>query len=131
MKQICTRCVYDNENIPNISFDSKGICNYCRQIDDMKVKYKTGIPEGEQMFLEIIEKIKKKGKGKPYDCVMGVSGGTYSSYMAYLAVEKYGLRPLAVHLDNTFNNAIATENIHKVLGALNIDLVTHVIARNK
>lgn len=51
--------------------------------------------------------------------------------MAYLAVEKYGLRPLAVHLDNTFNNAIATENIHKVLGALNIDLVTHVVARNK
>ena len=59
---------------------------------------------------------------------MGVSGGTDSSYLAYLAVEKYGLRPLAVHLDNTFNNAIATENIHKVLGALDIDLVTHVVA---
>ena len=128
IKTICSRCVYDDVNTPNIIFDGDGICNYCRQIDDMKNKYKTGTPEGERIFREIVEKIKEDGKGKPYDCVMGVSGGTDSSYMAYLAVEKYGLRPLAVHLDNTFNNAIATENIHKVLKALNIDLVTHVVA---
>jgi len=127
-KITCTRCVYDNVNIKKISFDSQGVCNYCHQIDDMKEKYKTGTPEGEAIFYRIVERIKHEGKGKPYDCVMGVSGGTDSSYLAYLAVEKYGLRPLAVHLDNTFNNAIATENIHKVLGALGIDLVTHVVA---
>jgi len=130
-KMICSRCVYDDVNIPNIDFDERGVCNYCRQIDAMKEKYRTGLPEGERLFDEIVERIKRDGKGKRYDCVMGVSGGTDSSYMAYLAVEKYGLRPLAVHLDNTFNNAIATENIHKVLGALNIDLVTHVVARKE
>ena len=127
-KIICTRCVYDNVNIRKISFDANGVCNYCHQIDDMKEKYKTGTPEGVAMFDQLVDRIKMAGKGKPYDCVMGVSGGTDSSYLAYLAVEKYGLRPLAVHLDNTFNNAIATENIHKVLGALGIDLVTHVVA---
>ena len=127
-KIICSRCVYDNINVQKISFDESGVCNYCDQIDDMKLKYKTHLPEGYAIFDQIVEKIKKSGKGKPYDCVMGVSGGTDSSYMAYLAVEKYGLRPLAVHLDNTFNNAVATENIHKVLGALNIDLETHVVA---
>lgn len=127
-KVTCTRCVYDNENIPKISFDDAGVCNYCHQIDDLKGKYRTGLPEGEAIFDKIVEDIKRKGKRKQYDCVMGVSGGTDSSYMAYLAVRKYGLRPLAVHLDNTFNNAIATENIHKVLGALNIDLITHVVA---
>lgn len=130
-KITCKRCVYDNVNIPKISFDNEGICNYCRQIEEMKAKYKTGTPEGEDMYLAIVEKIKVAGKGKKYDCVMGVSGGTDSSYMAYEAVEKYGLRPLAVHLDNTFNNAIATENIHKVLGSLNIDLVTHVVAKKE
>ncbi|QNI75224.1 N-acetyl sugar amidotransferase family protein [Synechococcus sp. MVIR-18-1] len=118
-------------NIPKITFDSEGVCNYCRQIDEMKLKYKTGTPEGEKQFDEIVKKIKKDGKGKPYDCVMGVSGGTDSSYMAYLAVRKYGLRPLAVHLDNTFNNDIATQNIYKVLSALDIDLVTHVVAKKE
>ncbi len=127
-KIICKRCVYDNFNIKIISFDDEGICNYCRQIDKMKEKYKTGLHEGEKAFEKIVGKIKSDGNGKKYDCVMGVSGGTDSSYMAYLAVKKFGLRPLAVHLDNTFNSAIATENIHKVLGALDIDLVTHVVA---
>lgn len=126
-KTICSRCVYDDQNIPHISFDDEGVCNYCRQIDAMKAKYKTGTPEGEEMMRQIVDRIKKDGRNKKYDCVLGVSGGTDSSFLAYLAVEKYGLRPLAVHLDNTFNNAIATENIRKVLGALKIDLLTHVV----
>jgi len=126
-KRVCSRCVYDNLYVKNIVFDDAGVCNYCRQIEDMKAKYQTGTPEGERMFEAIVDRIKAAGRNKPYDCVMGVSGGTDSSYMAYLAVEKYGLRPLAVHLDNTFNNKIATDNIHKVLGALKIDLATHVV----
>lgn len=130
-KIICNRCVYDNINTQKISFDEDGVCNYCHQINDMKVKYRTGLPDGEVIFEKIVKKIKKSGRGKKYDCVLGVSGGTDSSYMAYLAVEKYGLKPLAVHLDNTFNNGIATENIHKVLGALNIDLITHVVERSE
>lgn len=123
--QVCTRCIYD-ESIPAIKFDEDGICNYCKLIDQLKEEYKTGTPSGEKDLLEIFDQIKKEGKGKKYDCVIGVSGGTDSSYLVYLAT-KYGLRPLAVHYDNTWNSAIATENIRKVLGKLNIDLYTHVV----
>ena len=95
-------------------------------IDNLKEQYKTGTAEGEREFFEIVEQIKKEGKGKRYDCVVGVSGGTDSSFMIIKAVE-WGLRPLAVHYDNTWNTAIATENIRKVLGKLKIDLYTHVV----
>jgi hypothetical protein len=95
-------------------------------IDNLKEIYGTGKPEGEQKFFKIVEQIKKEGKNKKYDCVVGVSGGTDSSYMLAKAVE-WGLRPLAVHYDNTWNSAIATENIRKVLGKLKVDLYTHVV----
>jgi hypothetical protein len=95
-------------------------------IDDLKSQYKTGTSEGEKALQDIIIEIKKEGKGKKYDCVVGVSGGTDSSYMVYKALE-WGLRPLAVHYDNTWNTAIATENIRKVLGKLKVDLYTHVV----
>ena len=123
--QICTRCIYD-ERVNGISFDNDGVCNYCHQIDELKKQYGTGSESGEARFQEIVDEIKTAGKGKKYDCVIGVSGGTDSSYMVYLAKQK-GLRPLAVHYDNTWNSAIATENIRKVLSALDVDLYTHVI----
>lgn len=123
--QICTRCIYDI-NVPKIIFDSNGVCNYCKMIDDLKSQFKTGTPEGFKNLMNIVEKIKKDGKGKKYDCIVGVSGGTDSSYMIVKALE-WGLRPLAVHYDNTWNTSIATENIRKVLGKLNVDLFTHVV----
>lgn len=123
--QICTRCIYDTK-VPKINFDSNGVCNYCKMIDNLKGQYKTGTPEGEANFLKIVDQIKKDGKNKKYDCIVGVSGGTDSSYMIIKALE-WGLRPLAVHYDNTWNTAIATENIRKVLGKLNVDLYTHVV----
>lgn len=123
--KICSRCIYD-ESVPAITFDEKGVCNYCKMVDDLKEQYKTGTPEGERHFFDIVEQIKREGKGKKYDCVVGVSGGTDSSYMVIKAVE-WGLRPLAVHYDNTWNTAIATENIRKVLGKLKVDLYTHVV----
>lgn len=125
-KQICSRCIYD-ETVPNISFDGNGICNYCKMMDQLQEEYKTGTPEGIDSFNKILEQIKLDGKGKKYDCVVGVSGGTDSSYMLHMAVHEWGLRPLAVHYDNTWNTAVATENIRKVLGKLNIDLYTHVV----
>jgi hypothetical protein len=94
-------------------------------VDDLKRQYQTGLPEGERRIQEIIAQIKKDGQNKKYDCVIGVSGGTDSSYLVYWAV-KNGLRPLAVHYDNTWNTSIATENIRKVLGKLKVDLYTHV-----
>ena len=89
-------------------------------------EYGTGQDKGNKKLEEFIVQIKKAGKGKKYDCIIGVSGGVDSSYMVHFAVE-WGLRPLAVHYDNTWNSAIATENIRKVLSKLNVDLYTHVV----
>ena len=124
-KKICSKCIYDN-NVANIFFDKNGVCNYCHQIDELKIEYGTSKKKGKQIFKQIVTKIKKEGKNKKYDCVIGVSGGTDSSYMVYL-IKKMGLRPLAVHYDNTWNSAIATENIRKVLTKLDVDLYTHVV----
>jgi N-acetyl sugar amidotransferase len=123
--KICSKCIYD-ETVSKIQFDENGVCNYCKMIDNLKADYQTGAPEGERKMEQIIEEIKRKGKGKKYDCVVGVSGGTDSSFLVVKAVE-WGLRPLAVHYDNTWNSAIATENIRKVLCKLNVDLFTYVI----
>lgn len=123
-RQICTRCIYD-DSVPSIKFDDAGVCNYCHMVDSLIAEYGTGETRGETAFLEMVEKIKLEGKGKKYDCVIGVSGGTDSSYMVYWAIQ-HGLRPLAVHYDNTWNTAIATENIRKVLTKLKVDLYTHV-----
>lgn len=123
--QVCTRCIYD-ERVPAINFDDAGICNYCHQVDAMKELFGTGTERGKLTLENTIEQIKRDGHGKRYDCVIGVSGGTDSSFMLHMA-KQYGLRPLAVHYDNTWNSAIATQNLYKVLKALDIDLATHVM----
>jgi N-acetyl sugar amidotransferase len=122
--QVCTRCVYD-ETVPSISFDKEGVCNYCHMHDDLDRRYPTGA-EGERILQGIAGEIRAAGRGKRYDCVVGVSGGCDSSFMLHKAVEM-GLRPLAVHFDNTWNSPIATQNIHTVLGALGVDLFTLVV----
>ncbi len=121
----CSRCIYD-ETIPNIHFDEEGVCNYCRMIEGLEDEYKTGEAEGVRKFEKIVDEIKQNGRGKPYDCIIGVSGGTDSSWLIHHAVKTWGLRPLAVHYDNTWNSAIATINIQKVLKPLNVDLYTYV-----
>lgn len=123
--RICSRCIYD-DRVDSISFDEGGICNYCRQVERLALEYGTGQEAGRKKLEGILGEIRQAGRGKKYDCVVGVSGGTDSSYMVYLAKE-WGLRPLAVHYDNTWNSAIATQNIRKVLSKLNVDLYTHVV----
>lgn len=123
--QICSRCIYDNR-ISNISFDKQGVCNYCHQVDNLADEYGTGIAKGEQLLAKIIEDIRNVGKKKKYDCIIGVSGGTDSSYLL-LKAKEWKLRPLAVHYDNTWNSALATMNIKKVTSALDIDLFTYVV----
>jgi N-acetyl sugar amidotransferase len=123
--RICSRCIYD-ETVSGVSFDAAGLCNYCKMIDSLSAQYKTATAEGEQTWLQIVAEIKRAGKDKKYDCIVGVSGGTDSSYMIAKAID-WGLRPLAVHYDNTWNTAIATENIRKVLTKLDVDLYTHVV----
>jgi N-acetyl sugar amidotransferase len=122
--QSCTRCIYDSR-IPRISFDENSLCNYCVQYDEMMLEYPTG-EEGMAILEEEVRQMKKDGIGKPYDVVIGVSGGADSSYMLHLAKNKFGLRVLAAHFDNTYNSRIAVENIDVVLDKLDIDLYTHV-----
>lgn len=123
--KLSRRCIYD-ERVDSIVFDADGVCNYCHQVERLKAECGTGMAKGEETFHSIVAEIKAVGKGKRYDCVVGVSGGRDSSYLVYLAKE-LGLRPLAVHYDNRWNSAIATRNIRKVLSALYVDLYTHVI----
>lgn len=122
--RVCSRCIFDS-SLCGIDFDDEGVCNYCRMVESLGELYGTGLERGEIEFKKIVASIKKHGHRKKYDVAVGVSGGTDSSYLLYLT-KKYGLRPLAVHYDNTFNSAIATENIRRVTSAMNVDLYTHV-----
>ena len=123
--QQCARCIYD-ASIPGISFDAQGICSYCRQYEELNRDYPTGA-EGRRILEETAERAKADGRGKPYDVVIGVSGGCDSSYMLHFARKELGLRVLAAHFDNTYNSRIAVENIQRMLDALDIDLYTHVV----
>ncbi len=122
---VCSRCIYDS-TISNITFDDDGVCNYCRQVEHLATEFGTGSKVGEDKLNTIIQNIKKAGRRLKYDCIIGVSGGTDSSFLLIKALE-WGLRPLAVHYDNTWNSAVATMNIGKVTAALDIDLFTHVV----
>jgi len=120
----CSRCTY-NDSMPNITFDEEGVCNYCKQSDLFDSVYPTG-EEGRKRLIQLAEDIKKAGKGKQFDCAIGVSGGCDSSYLLHL-MKELGLRPLAVHFDNTWNSAIATQNIKTMLDQLDIELFTLVV----
>lgn len=122
--RICTRCI-STEDTPGISFNEDGLCNYCQMHEEMEQEYPTGA-EGKKILADIVVAIKKTGRGRKYDCVLGVSGGCDSSYLLY-KLKEMGLRILAVHFDNTWNSDIATTNIYKVLKKLDIDLYTHVV----
>ena len=121
---ICRRCIY-TDRIPYITFDHEGICSYCRQHDQLNSEYPTG-ERGWAKLVGLAEVIRKESRNKKYDVVVGVSGGTDSSYLLYLA-KKLNLRPLAAHFDNTWNSRIAVENIELMLRKLNVDLFTYVV----
>lgn len=124
--KICSICIYDSR-IPNIEFDTDGVCSYCRQVESLDKQYNPGSTEGAIVLNDIINKIKQDGKGKKYDCIIGVSGGTDSSFLLCKAVSEWGLRPLAVHYDNTWNTATSTENIRKITQYTKVPLYTYVI----
>ena len=122
---ICNRCIMDTTT-PDIEFDEKGICNYCRAYFD-RIATEAFSEEQRPMMLErLVDRIQKEGQGKDYDCIIGVSGGVDSTTVAF-TVKKLGLRPLAVHFDNGWNSELAVDNIKKTISLLNIDLYTHVV----
>lgn len=120
----CGRCLYD-ERMPAIRFDAHGICSYCATHDQLDREYPVG-DLGRQKLGRLAETIRQAGRGRPYDVVVGVSGGCDSSYLLYTAKE-LGLRPLAVHFDNTWDSEVAVRNIRRVLKALDVDLFTYVV----
>lgn len=123
--QICNRCVMDTTD-PDIQFDAHGVCYHCSQYVQMvNMKIFPG-EKGKRRLEEIVKKIKLEGINKKYDCIIGVSGGLDSTYVA-VKVKEFGLRPLAVHLDNGWNSELAVKNIEKILKKLEIDLYTYVI----
>jgi N-acetyl sugar amidotransferase len=111
---------------PEIEFDANGVCNHCRAYAVLVKEHVFVGDEGERRLQRIVDKIRERGRGHKYDCVIGVSGGVDSTYNAYI-VKKLGLRPLAVHLDNGWDSEIAACNIERTLNKLGIDLHTHVI----
>lgn len=124
--QICTNCVMDTTD-PKITFDEKGVCDHCRRFySDILPSWHTD-ERGWNTLQKIVEQIKKEGKGKDFDCVLGMSGGVDSSYLTYIAKEKLGLRPLVFHVDAGWNSQVAVNNIEKLVEKLGLDLYTEVI----
>jgi N-acetyl sugar amidotransferase len=123
--KICSKGVWD-ESVPGIVFDDNGVSNYARLFESLEAAYPRG-EVGKKVWEDKVDRMKRHGHGKRYDCVIGVSGGTDSCYLLHIAKTIYGLRPLAVNLDNGWNSDIAVKNIKKVTKKLGIDLVTYVI----
>lgn len=124
--RVCANCVMD-ETAADIEFDADGVCNYCREYGAIHEKYVGSDHEAREARLAaLVERIRADGKGKPYDCIVGVSGGVDSSYTLVKAKE-LGLRPLAVHMDNGWNSELAQNNIANLIQGLGVDLYTHVI----
>lgn len=123
--RVCSKGIWD-ETIPGISFDENGVSNYAKMLEELSKIYPKG-EKGNIDWLNIIDKVKEIGKKSKYDCIVGVSGGTDSSYLLYLLKKEYGLKVLAVNMDNGWNSEIAVENIKKLTKDLDIDLYTWVI----
>ncbi|HWY11249.1 MAG TPA: N-acetyl sugar amidotransferase [Bacteroidia bacterium] len=122
--QRCSLGLWD-QSVPGVKFDDNGVSNYCKMQLSLMQQY----PRGNEGMLEwesLVKKIKKDGVGKKYDCVIGISGGTDSCYLLHVA-NQYGLRVLAVYLDNGWGSNIAVTNIELLTKALNYDLETFVI----
>ncbi len=117
---ICNRCVMDS-TIPNITFDSKGICSECTKYFDKLKAAPYYVGNGSEKLSKLLAEIKEKGKNNNYDCVVGLSGGIDSSYVMHLVV-KNGLRPLVVHLDNGWNTEISERNIQNIISKLNLKM---------
>lgn len=123
----CVRCVMNDGVDPNLSLDAAGLCRYCRQYDALVADPEYSPENRDERLARAVERVKARAKGRRYDCVLGVSGGVDSSYAVYFAVKKLGLRPLAVHLDNSWNSELAVLNIERLIRGLGVDLYTHVI----
>lgn len=123
--QRCTRCVMDTTD-PEIRFDAAGVCNHCTGFDTVTRQHWFPNEEGARRWQGILAQLKAEGQGHEYDCILGLSGGVDSSYLA-LKAHEWGLRPLVVHVDAGWNSELAVANIEKVVKHCQFDLHTHVV----
>lgn len=123
--QICKRCVMDTTD-PEIHFDESGVCNHCHYFDKAILAAWPTPEEGKIKLEAMISEIKEYGKGKKYDCILGISGGIDSSYCA-TRIAEWGIRPLVVHVDAGWNSELAVMNIEQICKRLGFDLITHVV----
>ena len=123
--QMCVRCVMDTTD-PEITFDEQGVCSHCAHFDTAVRAAWPSPAEGKAKLDQMIAKVKEYGKGRRYDCIIGLSGGVDSSYIA-VKVHEWGLRPLVVHVDGGWNSELAVMNIQQICARLGFDLVTHVV----
>ena len=128
-KQICCSCIMDTIQDETLQFDSNGMCSDCAQFYN-SIEKKWNYGHGHEKELEkLLSKIKKSGKNKKYDCIIGFSGGMDSSYMLHMAVKEWGLRPLVIHIDSGFDMPVAINNVEKMVKKLGVDLFTEKIDR--
>ena len=120
----CSRCVMTTVADPDLLV-SDGVCNHCRRYDSLLTTRIVPTSQREQQLSNLVSAIKRAGRKKSYDCVIGVSGGVDSTYVA-LKVKELGLRPLAVHVDNGWGTKLAVSNVEKTLNRLDLDLQTVV-----
>jgi N-acetyl sugar amidotransferase len=124
--EICSTCVMDTTD-SQIHFDEKGVCDHCLTFKSKIEPFWDTGPEGWKRISKVADSIKVAGKGKDFDCIIGMSGGVDSSYLVYLAKEKLGLRPLVFHVDAGWNSQEAVHNIEQLVDKLGLDLYTEVI----
>ena len=124
--QRCTRCVMDTTD-SKITFDENGVCDHCRNFDKNIAPYWKPNENRMEELQKLAEKIRKTGKNSEYDCILGLSGGADSSYLAYIAKEVMHLRPLAFVVDTGWNLNVAVENIEKIVKGLDLDMYTEVV----
>ena len=124
--QRCSKCVMDTTD-SKISFDKNGVCDHCRNFEiNIKPYWKPQENRFDELE-ELAKKIRKSGEGKEYDCILGLSGGADSSYLAYIAKEVMNLRPLIYVVDTGWNLNVAVENIEKIVKGLGLDMYTEVV----
>ena len=123
--QICKRCVMDTTDM-DIVFDENGYCNHCFQAITISEHSVKNNERSQKMLDEVLQNIKAKGKNKKYDCLVGISGGVDSCYIAYLC-KTNGLKPLLMHMDNGWDTEISVKNIKNVARNLDLDYVSYVL----
>ncbi|GAB6155709.1 N-acetyl sugar amidotransferase [Desulfosporosinus burensis] len=128
--QVCANCVMDTTD-SLIQFDERGFCDHCNNYYNKILPNWHPDERGKQQLDAIVEKIKQDGKGKKYDCIIGLSGGVDSSYLAYYAKEILGLRPLIFAVDTGWTLNVAVENIEKIVRGLDVDLYTEIVDWNE